>query len=311
MHNQYEIISPILEAKTPVVSVVVITYNHEDYIRQNIESIAGQKTSYDFEIIIGEDCSTDSTREICIELQKQYPDIIRIIYSNTNVGMRTNEQRVMKAARGRYLAICEGDDYWKCENKLQRQYDYLEAHPECAMVYHPTARVDLNGNIFAEPLRPKFGYTEPFDMIKLLSLSCGIHTSAMFFRTEANAGTPPRWFEEAPVGDVPLRLLVTSFGKIGFIDEEMSARRMWVPGSWTDRSNANDWHKRRKRYMQSIRMWNDFDKWTDYKYTKLIAPKKRRLYKKLIRSWFSCCLGKFICGNFNPGKQSKGCTDAG
>ena len=126
---------PSVLTKVPFVSVVMITYNHENYIGKAIEHVARQETSFPIELIIGEDCSTDRTRQVAFEYQKRYPDLIRIITSEKNVGMRKNGLRTYEAARGKYIAFCEGDDYWHDPEKLQRQVDYLESHPECGMVY--------------------------------------------------------------------------------------------------------------------------------------------------------------------------------
>jgi len=119
----------------PLVSVKMITYNHEPYIRQAIDCVLAQKTNFPFKLIIGEDCSTDGTREIVFDYQKKYPDIIRVITSNKNVGAHKNSLRTLKACRGKYIALCEGDDYWTSPNKLQKQVSYLETHPDVGLVH--------------------------------------------------------------------------------------------------------------------------------------------------------------------------------
>lgn len=119
----------------PLVSVTMITYNHAPFIARAIEGVLQQKTNFPFELIIGEDCSTDGSREIVFEYQKKHPDIIRVITSDKNVGAIKNGTRTMKAGRGKYIAFCEGDDYWQSPHKLQKQVDYLEDHPECGLVY--------------------------------------------------------------------------------------------------------------------------------------------------------------------------------
>jgi len=113
----------------------MITYNHAPFIAEAIEGVLQQKTNFPFELIIGEDCSTDGTREIVFEYQKKYPDIIRVITSDKNVGAKQNGLRTLKAGRGKYIAFCEGDDYWHHPLKIQKQADYLEKHPECGLVY--------------------------------------------------------------------------------------------------------------------------------------------------------------------------------
>jgi glycosyltransferase involved in cell wall biosynthesis len=130
-----EISDPAVLDKIPPVSVMMITYNHAPYISRAIEGVLQQETNFPFELVIGEDCSTDDTREIVFEYQKKYPNIIRIITSEKNVGMQKNAYRTGKACRGRYLAFCEGDDYWHVPYKLKKQVDYLESNPECGLVY--------------------------------------------------------------------------------------------------------------------------------------------------------------------------------
>jgi glycosyltransferase involved in cell wall biosynthesis len=119
----------------PIVSVKMITYNHAPFIARAIEGVLQQKTDYGYELVIGEDCSTDGTREIVFDYQKRYPDIIRVITSEKNVGMKKNGYRTTKACKGKYIAYCEGDDYWQNPNKMQIQADYLEMHPECGLVF--------------------------------------------------------------------------------------------------------------------------------------------------------------------------------
>lgn len=119
----------------PLVSVPMLTYNHAPFIAQAIEGVLQQKTNYTFELVIGEDCSTDGTRDIVFEYQKKYPGIIRVVTSDKNVGMKKNSLRTVKACQGKYIAFCEGDDYWHHPYKLQKQVDYMESHPECGLVY--------------------------------------------------------------------------------------------------------------------------------------------------------------------------------
>lgn len=122
-------------AQTPVLSVHMITYNHEPYIAQAIEGVLQQKTDFPFELIIGEDCSTDCTREIVLEYQKKYPAIIRVLISEGNVGASKNGRRVYAACRGKYIAYCEGDDFWHHPLKLKKQVEYLESHPDVGLIH--------------------------------------------------------------------------------------------------------------------------------------------------------------------------------
>ena len=125
----------LLLTKTPLVSVHMITYNHDPYIVQAIEGVLQQKTNFPIELIIGEDCSTDRTREIVLEYQRKNPALIRILLSDNNVGAHKNSRRVSAVCRGKYIAYCEGDDYWIDPLKLQKQVDLLEANPDYGMVH--------------------------------------------------------------------------------------------------------------------------------------------------------------------------------
>ena len=119
----------------PLVSVKMITFNHARFIARAIEGVLQQKTNFPFELVIGEDCSTDGSREIAFRYREKYPDIIRIVTSDKNVGMKKNGYRTTKSCKGKYIAFCEGDDFWHHPEKIQKQADYLQANPDCGMVY--------------------------------------------------------------------------------------------------------------------------------------------------------------------------------
>jgi glycosyltransferase involved in cell wall biosynthesis len=128
----------------PLVSVVIITYNQTQYIAAAIESVLKQDAPFQYELVIGEDCSTDGTREIVSTYQKRHPNLIRVITSDRNVGMVRNFVRTSRACTGAYLAFCEGDDYWHRRDKLQLQVQYLESHPDCGLVCSNCDVSDLN-----------------------------------------------------------------------------------------------------------------------------------------------------------------------
>ena len=121
--------------ETPLVSVCMTTYNHEAWLAQAIESVLAQRTSFGVELVVGEDCSTDRTAEICREYAAKYPDRIRLVTSPENVGWRANYRRTFEACRGKYVAYLDGDDWWCDPLKLQKQADLMEADPECGMCY--------------------------------------------------------------------------------------------------------------------------------------------------------------------------------
>lgn len=173
----------------PLVSALIITYNQEEYIEQAIESVLAQRVNFDYEIVIGEDCSTDKTREICLRYQEKYPDMIRVITSDKNLGLLGNWDRTVRAARGKYIASCAGDDYWHNPDKMNKQARFLEENPDYGMVhsdtdllYEDTGRVIKN-----------FNTTNPHNACNLiidnqleaiLSLKYSVHASTATFRKE-------------------------------------------------------------------------------------------------------------------------------
>ena len=136
-----------------IVSVDMITYNHEKYIAQAIEGVLMQKTKFRYELVIGEDCSTDSTRSICLEYKNKFPDIIKLRLPEKNLGMQQNGLENALACSGKYIAICEGDDYWIDPFKLQKQVDFLEAnanfgvvHSDCNCYFEKKKQWEYNAN---------------------------------------------------------------------------------------------------------------------------------------------------------------------
>ncbi len=120
----------------PLVSVRLVTYNHEKWIAQCLESILMQRTDFPFEVIVGEDCSTDGTLEIVLAYAERHPDKIRVLPAEANLGAMTNSYRVQQACRGKYHAMIEGDDYWIDPLKLQKQVDFMEANPDMTLCFH-------------------------------------------------------------------------------------------------------------------------------------------------------------------------------
>lgn len=133
--------------KNPVVSVLVFTYNQERYISQCVEAILSQKTDFDFEILISDDCSTDRTPEICKNYQQKYPRQIRLNLQEQNRGIARNYGDTLPAARGKYVSSIAGDDFWIIDNKLQLQKEYLDSHPQCGLCFTNTNTCDEQGKI--------------------------------------------------------------------------------------------------------------------------------------------------------------------
>lgn len=124
----------------PVVSVCMTTYNHAPYLAQAIEGVLAQRTSFDVELVLSDDCSTDGTAAVCADYAARYPDRIRLVTGASNVGWRANYRRTFEACRGNYVAYCDGDDFWIDPFKLQKQVDLLESDLSCGMCYTRSER---------------------------------------------------------------------------------------------------------------------------------------------------------------------------
>ena len=216
--------------KDPLVSVKTLTYNHAPYIAQAIEGVLQQKTNFPFELVIGEDCSTDGTREIVFEYQKKYPDIIRVITSEQNVGARMNGYRTEKACRGKYVAYCEGDDYWHCPDKLQKQVDYMESHPECALVHSDCDYYEAATGRkihFFHRTKKMYQPDNPDINTVLFDRTCHVFTCTAFVRRDLLykvIDSDPILYQSGRflMGDTPRWAEISRLGKIAFIDESLA-----------------------------------------------------------------------------------------
>ena len=216
-------------SQSPKVSVWMITYNHEKFIAQAIESVLMQQTNFDYELVIGEDCSTDGTRAIVEDYQQRYPDKIRALLHEKNIGAYENFARTFAACRGEYIAMLEGDDYWTDPLKLQKQVDYLDTRPECAACFHGIARLDFSsGQIAPVPFNDR---KEACTLTDLLLIGNVGHTSSEMFRRQLFPECPA-WFGKLAMGDFPMNILLAQQGRLGFIKESMSVKRIHSGGVW-------------------------------------------------------------------------------
>ncbi len=224
-----EIGDPGVLAKNPLVSVKMLTYNHEAYIAQAMEGVLQQKTNFPFELVIGEDCSTDGTREIVFEYQKKYPDIIRVITSEQNVGAKTNSYRTEKACRGKYIAYCEGDDYWHRPDKLQKQVDYMETHPECGLICSDFDHYNVVKRTRKENYNRyrNMGLPENPDIYGIIQSKYHIITCTVLARKDLMdeiVESDPYLYQSGvfPMGDQPRWAEMSLRSRIGYIDESLA-----------------------------------------------------------------------------------------
>ena len=239
--------------KTPKISVVVTAYNHEKYIVQCLESILLQKGAFDLEVILGDDCSADRTRQIMQEYAERHPHIFILLPPAANMGVTRNIKRCLDACSGDYIAFCEGDDYWIDSYKLQKQMEFLESHPgyslcfNAIMLYYDdekkyvphTGQLMLARNTFAIE-----------DLIKNNFIG---NFSCCMYRTDAVRKLPDELFD-IDTWDWMFNMACSRLGKIGFIRDWMSAYRIRPHGAWSGKSYADQ----RRSMIAAIDSYNQF-----------------------------------------------------
>jgi len=250
-------------SKDTLVSVCIITYNHEEFIAECLDSAINQLTGFPFEIVIGEDKSTDKTLEICRGYAEKYPNLIRLITREENLGMNRNWVETIRACKGKYIALCEGDDFWSDNRKLQKQFDALEKEKECTLCCH--ANYVLNKQKQTVKKGPGRGVYTIRDYI----YDPFFHTSSFFFRNIIDDHFFPSWYLKVFAADHFLTLLLSKRGNIYYIDEPMSVYRM------NSESISNKWNivRVKNSYFTHI---DAFDRESDHIYTKDITVSKQR-----------------------------------
>jgi len=212
------------------VSVVVLAYNHEPFLRQALDGVLGQLVDFDYEVIVGEDCSTDQTRRIVRDYEQRYPALLKPIYHPHNVGMGANFHACLQACQGQYIALLEGDDYWTSPLKLQRQVAWLDQHPDFTICFHPVldhyedgSRPDAAPHRFKQDVYTFDDFLTPIYTI--------VSTSATMLRNVRP--TWPAWLFTVKPIDFSLVLLYTELGKAKLLPEVMSAYRIHAGGIWS------------------------------------------------------------------------------
>ena len=217
----------------PLVTVVITTYNQEHYIRKAIDSVLAQKTDFDFEVYITEDCGTDGTRAILEEYAAQYPQRIRLNLREKNVGISRNWYEGLCAAKSEFVCTLEGDDWWRDESKLQKQADFLRAHPDYLAVSHTLLLTDDEGNTYgtlpddkrilnADATMPLF--------LRGVTYSCTACMVRNIFRTPDPAREAYVTANRS-IADFALCMLYLDGGRVFVMDEAMSAYRVGGPGA--------------------------------------------------------------------------------
>ncbi len=252
------------------VSIVCNTYNHENYIRDALEGFIMQKTDFAYEVLIHDDASTDKTADIIREYEAKYPDIIKPIYQTENqyskkISVSVNFQ--YPRVKGKYIALCEGDDYWTDSHKLQKQYDVMEAHPELDMCAHAARLVNVQTN--------ESRLISPSNEERILSAEEVIQggggyvtTASLFYRKSLDDNFPE--FRKIKNYDYTMQIHGALRGGMYFITDVMSVYRWMVPGSWTMRVQKVP--NKQQEFVISMRsIFLQLDKDTDGKYSNTIS----------------------------------------
>lgn len=209
----------------PVISACIITYNNAPYVAECIESALKQKVNVPYEIVIGEDCSTDKTKEICQDFANRYPDKIRLISNDTNLGLIGNWLKTIGASKGKYVALCEGDDYWIDSLKLQKQVDYMEQHPETSLVH--THGYDLKNKKMI-PWRiwvKTAGEVSEIAHYSVIAHTCTVLLKRDLFQGFSDIFHPYSMDKEFLIADWPLFAYLATKGPFGYLNEKTTVYR--------------------------------------------------------------------------------------
>ncbi|MCQ5154086.1 glycosyltransferase family 2 protein [Ruminococcus bicirculans (ex Wegman et al. 2014)] len=252
-----------------LLSVVCTAYNHEKYIRDALEGFVSQKTNFKYEVLVHDDASTDNTASIIKEYEHRYPEIIKPIYQQVNQyskGVRIINDVLVPRAKGKYLAFCEGDDYWCDCNKLQKQVDVLESSQNYVACVHNTNFLYMTSN------NEIIKYPTIDRILKLDDcVMCGsqsFHTSSLVVRKSVYQNKPSFTFSVEGVGDYPNSIYYSLCGSIYYIADVMSVYRVGTESSWT-KKNERDIPKQIKTVFQVIEMLKQADQYSGYHYHQL------------------------------------------
>ena len=252
------------------VSITSLAYNQENYIATAIESFVSQITDFEFEILINDDCSTDRTAEIIKEYEERYPGKVIGVYHEENQYSKGIKPGVAlrRMARGEYIAFCEADDYYTDPYKLQKQVDYMDAHPECSICTHAVTTVDSYGNPTPKLVRHNKGDRD-YTAAEVITLGeDNFATNSMMIRKKFDEKYP-EFYHKCPVGDYPMQVYMTMNGYLHYIDEFMSCYRINADASWTNRIQSDD-KKLLRMYSGMIESLKLMDEYSEGKYKKEI-----------------------------------------
>lgn len=270
------------------VTVYCLTYNHESYIRDTLDGFVNQKTNFKFRVIVHDDASTDGTPAIVKEYQERYPEIIFPIFQKENKyskGVKIFQDIILPMIDTEYTAVCEGDDFWIDQNKLQLQYDFLMENPEYSLCVHNTDWMNSEGEIIGSQMINEHEDRDlsSEEIIKRGTPIC--HTSSFMYRTKIRNRMNDQFMIKG-IGDYPLLIYLSTQGRVRYIATTMSIYHIGVHGGWTQRT-INSKNTAVAHYQSVIDGLQQMDEATDYRYTSafqnaiaILNYKKMRIQNK-------------------------------
>jgi glycosyltransferase involved in cell wall biosynthesis len=261
-------------------TVLVITYNHASFIGRALDGVLCQETDFEWEIIISEDCSTDGTREIVQDFARLHPERARLLLSDSNLNDNTVVRRGLEAARGRFIALLDGDDFWTSSEKLQRQVSFLRSHPECSSCFHNVHVIYDDGSpghqfFEDEPADLRVARTpKPRSTLADIVLRDFIPTCSTVFRADLTRELP-EWYDDLPGGDWPLHVLCAQHGELAYLDEILATYRVHPGGVWTRRSKF----PHLSDVEDHVRAYDVLDEYLAFAYRAAIARTVARFYE--------------------------------
>lgn len=247
----------------PRVSVACITFQQAPYIARAIEGVAAQRTDFPVELVIGEDQSSDGTRAIVEDLARRHPGLIRLLDTPGHLGMIRNFVRTLRACQGHHIALLEGDDYWTAPDKLRRQVEFLDAHPECSGCFHDAVVHHEDGAREDHAYCPG-DLPESLTLEDLLVVNVIPTCSAMFRFSCLPVFAAP--YETFGFGDWPLHVLVARNGPFGYLRERMAVYRVHASGVWATMTEV-------RRRLETIRIYGYLDQWLEGAHHDLIQSR--------------------------------------
>lgn len=260
----------------PMVSVIMVAYNASRYIREAIEGVARQKRDFEVELLILDDCSTDDTGTIVMHLDKKYPGLIRYVRNEMNLGSQGNYLKGFRMARGKYMALCDADDYWNCRSKLARQVDYMESHPECALTFHRVVNYyeSTGEKTLSNGSRPTEYSAESLSRSNYIT-----NLSVMYRRALVDMERLPSWIMQHRSPDYAIHMLYAVKGTIHYFPRPMGVYRKVTGAIW---STADAYRRLKMSLDMRISLMKEFDGMPEVKAGLIDAS------KSIIRGMLGC-----------------------